>query len=84
MNMDIEIYTTKICAYCVRAKSLLKNIGLGFTEIDVSTDTDKAIEIAERSGQRTVPQIFIDGRSIGGFTELAELNAAGELNQTQE
>lgn len=82
--MDIEIYTTKICAYCVRAKSLLKNIGLGFTEIDVSTDTDKAIEIAERSGQRTVPQIFIDGRSIGGFTELAELNAAGELNQTQE
>jgi len=82
--MDIEIYTTKICAYCVRAKSLLKNIGLGFTEIDVSTDTDKAIEIAERSGQRTVPQIFIDGRSVGGFTELAELNAAGELNQTQE
>ena len=78
--MDIEIYTTKTCAYCVRAKSLLKNIGLGFTEIDVSTDTDKAIEIAERSGQRTVPQIFIDGRSIGGFTELAELNAAGELN----
>ena len=82
--MDIEIYTTNICAYCVRAKSLLKNIGLGFTEIDVSTDTDKAIEIAERSGQRTVPQIFIDGRSVGGFTELVELNAAGELNQTQE
>ena len=80
MNMDIEIYTTKTCAYCVRAKSLLKNIGLGFTEIDISTDADKAIEIAERSGQRTVPQIFIDGRSIGGFTELAELNAAGELN----
>jgi len=80
MNMDIEIYTTKTCAYCVRAKSLLKNIGLDFTETDLSTDTDKAIEIAERSGQKTVPQIFIDGRSIGGFTELTELNAAGELN----
>ena len=78
--MNIEIYTTRTCAYCVRARSLLKNIGLGFTETDISTDADKAIEIAERSGQRTVPQIFIDGRSIGGFTELAELNAAGELN----
>ena len=78
--MDIEIYTTKTCAYCVRAKSLLKNIGLAFTETDVSKDPDKAIEIAERSGQKTVPQIFIDGRSIGGFTELTELNAAGELN----
>ena len=77
--MNIEIYTTKTCAYCVRAKSLLKNIGLAYTETDVSTDTDKAIEIAKRSGQRTVPQIFIDGRSIGGFTELAQLNRAGQL-----
>ena len=77
--MDIEIYTTKTCAYCVRAKSLLKNIGLEFMETDISTDADKAIEIAKRSGQRTVPQIFIDGRSIGGFTELDELSGAGEL-----
>ena len=48
--MDIEIYTTKTCAYCVRAKSLLKNIGLEFMETDISTDADKAIEIAELSG----------------------------------
>lgn len=77
--MNIEIYTTQTCPYCARAKALLQKEGLSYSEIDVSTDADKASEMVERSGQRTVPQIFIDGKSIGGFTELVKLNGAGEL-----
>lgn len=80
--MNIEMYTTQTCPYCVRAKSLLKQKGLDYAEIDVSKDADKVSEMIERSGLKTVPQIFIDGQSIGGFMELAELNGAGELVKT--
>ena len=77
--MTIEMYTSQPCAYCVNAKTLLKQKGLDYSEIDISTDADKANEIIKRSGNQTVPQIFIDGESIGGFTELAKLNSTGEL-----
>lgn len=77
--MTIEMYTSQPCSYCVNAKTLLKQKGLDYTEIDISMDTDKANEMIERSGNQTVPQIFIDGESIGGFTELAKLNSTGEL-----
>ncbi len=77
--MTIEMYTSQPCSYCINAKTLLKQKGLDYTEIDISMDTDKANEMIERSGNQTVPQIFIDGESIGGFTELAKLNSTGEL-----
>ena len=77
--MTIEMYTSQPCAYCVNAKTLLKQKGLDYSEIDISTDADKANEMIKRSGNQTVPQIFIDGESIGGFTELAKLNSTGEL-----
>ena len=77
--MSIEIYTSKSCSYCVQAKALLKKSGLEYKEIDVSKDFDKVQEMVERSGRRTVPQIFIEGKPIGGFTELAKLNSIGEL-----
>ena len=80
--MNIEMYTTQTCPYCASAKALLQKEGLEYTEIDVSTDADKAREMVERSGRRTVPQIFLDGQSIGGFTELLKLNGAGELVKT--
>lgn len=80
--MNIEMYTTQTCAYCIRAKALLKKMDLDYSEIDVSTDADKASEMVKRSGRQTVPQIFLDGKSIGGFTELAKLNSAGELVKT--
>jgi glutaredoxin 3 len=75
----IEIYTTQSCPFCVRAKRLLDARGIPFREIDVGTDDALRASIIERTGRRTVPQIFIDGRSIGGFEELAALDAAGEL-----
>lgn len=77
--MTIEMYTSQPCAYCVNAKALLKQKGLDYSEVDISTDADKANEMIERSGNQTVPQIFIDGKSIGGFLELVKLNSTGVL-----
>jgi glutaredoxin 3 len=77
----VEVYTTSYCPYCVRAKSLLKSKGVAFDEIDVSGNAalrEKMIEMS--GGRRTVPEIFINGRIIGGYDELRELEAAGKLD----
>ena len=79
MMPHIEIYTTPSCGYCVRAKRLLQERGIEYEEFDVSGDPALRARVMERSGRRTVPQIFIDGRSIGGYEELAALDASGEL-----
>jgi glutaredoxin 3 len=63
----------------VRAKRLLDARGIAFDEVDLANDHALRAQVLERTGRRTVPQIFIDGRSIGGFEELAALDAAGEL-----
>ncbi len=75
----IELYTTPSCPFCVRAKRLLQERGIAYEEFDVAEDDALRATVMERSGRRTVPQIFIDGRSIGGYEELAELDASGEL-----
>ena len=75
----VEVYTTAMCPYCVAAKRLLDERGIPYVEIDVATDDALRSAVVQRSGRRTVPQIFIDGRSIGGFEELRGLDAAGEL-----
>ncbi|MES9832383.1 MAG: glutaredoxin 3 [Candidatus Thiodiazotropha sp. DIVDIV] len=76
----IEIYSSNQCPWCLRAKSLLHAEGLEFEEIDVSSDEVRMLEMMERSGRRTVPQIFIDDASIGGFDELSKLNLS-QMNQ---
>jgi glutaredoxin 3 len=80
----VELYTTPSCPFCVRAKRLLAERRIAYTEIDVSEDDDLRLDVMQRTGRRTVPQIFIDGRSIGGFEELAALDAAGELRGLAE
>ena len=80
----VELYTTPSCPFCVRAKRLLAERHIAYTEIDVSEDDDLRADVLQRTGRRTVPQIFIDGRSIGGFEELAVLDAAGELRDLAE
>ena len=75
----VDVFTTPSCPYCVRAKLLLRARGIAFREIDVAGDDAVRAELVSRTGRRTVPQIFIDGRSIGGFEELAELDAHGAL-----
>lgn len=77
----VEIYTTDFCPFCVRAKSLLTKKGVAFEEIPVDSDPAKRQEMMERSGGgRTVPQIFIDNKSIGGSDDLAALDSSGELD----
>ena len=78
---DIVIYTRAYCAYCDWAKELLQRKGAAFTEIDVMMDPQRRLEMVERSGGRqTVPQIFIDGRHIGGYDDLSALDQRGELD----
>lgn len=77
----IEIYTTPFCPYCSKAKKLLKHKGAAFEEINVGLDAGKRAAMRDRAGGRTsVPQIFIDGRHIGGCDELYALDRAGDLD----
>ena len=77
----IKIYTTPICPYCARAKSLLKKKGAAFDEIDVFMDAKARTEMEEKSGgARTVPQIFIGDTHVGGSDDLYALDHAGKLD----
>jgi len=75
---SIKIYTTKVCPYCVRAKAILKRNSLPFEEIDVS-DSDAAIALAQKSGRKTVPQIYFGDYHVGGCDDLAALEQSGKL-----
>lgn len=77
----VEIFTTRLCPYCIRAKSLLKSKGVVYHEVDVTGNTAARQQLATRTGRRTVPQIFINGRSVGGFDDIAELNEDGILDK---
>ena len=77
----VEIYTKFLCPYCSRAKSLLASKGVDYEEYDISMGGPKRAEMIERAnGRTTVPQVFIDGRHIGGSDDLAELDRAGGLD----
>lgn len=76
----VEMYTTRFCPYCMRARDLLERKGINFTEIPVDRDFEKRREMETRSQRRTVPQIFIDGRHIGGFDDLHALDRNGGLD----
>jgi glutaredoxin 3 len=77
----VEIYTKFGCPYCARAKALLGEKGIDYEEYEVNTLPGKRDEMMERSnGRHTVPQIFIDGRHVGGSDDLAELERAGQLD----
>ncbi len=81
----VEIYTSMLCGYCHRAKRLLGAKGVAYTEYDVGADQDRRAEMVARAGGRTtVPQIFIDGRHIGGCEELYALDRAGRLDPLLE
>lgn len=78
----VEIYTTPWCPYCRRAKALLTKKGVAFREVDVTEVAGARDEMTRRSnGGITVPQIFIDGRPVGGSDDLISLEEAGELDR---
>jgi glutaredoxin 3 len=77
----VEIYTKFSCPYCARAKALLGSKGIDYEEYEISGDGEKRQEMMGRAGGRyTVPQIFIDGRHVGGSDDLAELDRRGGLD----
>jgi len=78
---QVEIYTSPFCGYCHAAKRLLRDKGVAFTEIDVIAHPDRKPEMIRRAeGRRTVPQIFIDGRPVGGSDDLHALDRRGGLD----
>jgi glutaredoxin 3 len=78
----IVVYTTPFCGYCSAAKRLLSRKGAEFTEVDVMMDAGRRAEMIERSsGRRTVPQIFIGERHVGGYDDLSALDSSGELDE---
>ncbi len=76
----VAIYTTSVCGYCLAAKRLLEKKGVTFEEIRADASDDLRLWLSEVSGQLTVPQIFINGASIGGYSELSGLDRQGKLD----
>jgi glutaredoxin 3 len=75
----VLMYTTSWCPYCEQARDLLRGKGIAFTELDVDAEPQRRAEMIERSGQYTVPQIFIGSQHIGGAEDLLALESAGGL-----
>jgi glutaredoxin 3 len=76
----IQVYTTRWCGYCVRAKALLKSKGIEFDEIMLDDDPAFRQTLFDLTGGWTVPQIVLDGEPIGGYTELWRLDREGVLD----
>jgi len=77
---SIEMYLTQWCPYCAMAKRLLGAKGQEWNEIDVDADPQRRAEMVERSGRRSVPQIFVGEHHVGGFDDLEALERAGKLD----
>jgi glutaredoxin 3 len=81
----VKVYSTGTCPYCEKAKNLLRKLNIPFEEVRIDLDRARLREFAkETGGARTVPQIIIDGRCIGGFSELTELHMEGALEALRE
>lgn len=79
---NIVIYSKDYCPYCTKAKELLKMKGQEYTEIDITRDTDKMQEMLDKTGgAKTVPQIFINDKLVGGYDDLYAANNKGELDK---
>ena len=77
----VVIYTTVYCPYCTGAKAFLRSKNVSFDEIDVTDDPQRRAEMEKLSRRRTVPQIFVDGKPIGGYDDARRLDAKGELDR---
>jgi glutaredoxin 3 len=74
------MYANGWCPYCSAARALLRSKGASVTEIDIEAEPARRAEMIERSGRRTVPQIFVGSRHVGGYDDLAALDRAGGLD----
>lgn len=80
----VLVYSTRICPYCMMAKRLLQMKGVKYDEVMVDLDTQRRDEMMQRSGRRTVPQIFVGDTHVGGYEDLAALDRAGRLDPLLE
>jgi glutaredoxin 3 len=76
----VTVYTKRNCPFCVRAKRLLDAKGVAYDEVDVEGKDDLRVWLVEASGQKTVPQVFVGDRALGGFSDLDALERAGRLD----
>ena len=80
--MEITIYTMENCPYCVKAKDFFRQRGVFYREIKVDENDDCVrSELEEKTGLKTLPQIFLGNKSVGGYSDLVELDKSGELNK---
>jgi glutaredoxin 3 len=79
--MKVVIYTTDRCSFCVRVKMLLKARAIDFEEINVAGDPMAFVELAQKTGMMTLPQVMIGGKLIGGYQETAEAERSGLLDE---
>jgi glutaredoxin 3 len=77
----VTVYTTDPCAYCMRVKALLRARGVEFEEINLSKDPQGRVELANRTGMMTFPQVIVDGELVGGFSEVQAAAASGRLDE---
>ncbi|HEV7163389.1 MAG TPA: glutaredoxin domain-containing protein [Solirubrobacteraceae bacterium] len=77
----VTVYSTDPCPYCSRAKALLQARGVAYQEINLAKDPDGRIELAQKTGMMTFPQVIVDGELIGGFNELRAADASGRLQE---
>jgi len=75
----VTIYSKDYCPYCTQAKALLDSLNIKYEDIDVTHNQELLMEISQKSGLQTVPQIFVGEKLIGGYTDLAKLNDEGKL-----
>ncbi|TDG15620.1 glutaredoxin 3 [Seongchinamella unica] len=80
MSPTVTMYSTRFCPYCVRARMLLESKKVDFTDIGVEARPELRREMMEKSGRRTVPQIWIGERHVGGYDDLSRLEQMGELD----
>jgi glutaredoxin 3 len=80
VSASILIYLTEWCPFCQRAKALLQKKKVNFTEVDVDDRPELRSWLVSASGQRTVPQVFINGQPVGGYTDLEKIDRQGKLD----
>lgn len=80
-EIKVLIYSQMFCGYCSAARALLDEKGVGYEDIDITMKPQLRLELRERTGRRTVPQIYIGDRHVGGYDDLAALDASGELDE---
>jgi glutaredoxin 3 len=78
---QITVYTTDRCSFCVRVKGLLKARGLEFSEVNLTKDPEGRVELAQRTGMMSFPQVVVDGELLGGYAETLTAAESGRLDE---